>query len=141
MSKELAFERVYPHPPERVWRALTDRRALAAWLMDNDFAPVVGHRFAFRAEPALGFDGVVRCEVLEVDEPRRLAYSWQGGPLRRPTVVTWTLDPIPEGTRLRLEHTGFEGAAGRAIGFILGRGWRGLLDRGLPRALADLDGA
>lgn len=48
---ELLFEVRYPHTPERVWRALTDPKALAAWLMPNDFAPVVGHRFTFRAPP------------------------------------------------------------------------------------------
>ena len=49
---ELLFEVTYPHSPERVWRALTDPKALAAWLMPNDFAPVVGHRFTFRAPQA-----------------------------------------------------------------------------------------
>ena len=29
------------------------------WLMDNDFEPVVGHRFTFRTEPTRGFDGIV----------------------------------------------------------------------------------
>jgi len=47
------------HPPERVWRALVDPELLAAWLMPTDFAPVVGHRFTFRASPieATGFSG------------------------------------------------------------------------------------
>lgn len=101
MTRNLAFERIYPHPPERIWLAIADRRALAAWLMENDFEPRVGHRFQFRTRPRPGFDGVIDCEVIEVDEPRRLAYTWQGGWMRRPTTVTWTLEPVPEGTRLR----------------------------------------
>ena len=60
--------------------------------------------------------------------------------MRRPTTVTWTLEPVPEGTRLRLTHTGFAGAAGIAISFLLGSGWPGLLDRELARALAQLEG-
>jgi uncharacterized protein YndB with AHSA1/START domain len=58
----------FPHPPEKVRRALTDPELLASWLMRNDFEPRVGHRFAFRTDPvpAHGFDGIVRCEVLEL---------------------------------------------------------------------------
>jgi uncharacterized protein YndB with AHSA1/START domain len=135
---ELLFEVTYPHPPERVWRALTDPQDLAAWLMPNDFAPVVGHRFTFRAPPQPWFDGVVHCEVLVVEPPRQLSYSWQGGPMRSPTTVTWTLDPVPEGTRVRLIHAGFTGLGGRIIRLILGSGWRSLLARALPRAIGEM---
>jgi uncharacterized protein YndB with AHSA1/START domain len=124
MKRDLRFEVVYPHAPERVWRALTDPRAMAEWLMENDFVPRVGHRFQFRTAPAPGFDGVVSCEVLEVDEPRRLSYSWRGGWQRQPTVVTWTLEPVAGGTRVLLEHSGFEGLGGLALSALLGRGWR-----------------
>lgn len=133
---ELLFEVTYPHSPERVWRALTDPQALAAWLMPNDFAPDVGHRFTFRAPPQPWFDGVVRCEVLAVEPPRQLSYSWQGGPMRSPTTVSWTLEPVPEGTRVRLEHAGFSGVGGRIIQLILRSGWQSLLNRTLPRLLA-----
>jgi uncharacterized protein YndB with AHSA1/START domain len=131
MTRDLLFETIYPVPPERVWQALTDSRALAEWLMENDFAPRVGHSFTFRTPPRPGFDGIVRCTVLELDPPRRLAYSWLGGPLKRPTTVTWTLAAVPEGTRLRLEHTGFAGASGFVVSALLGRGWRGLVEHEL----------
>src|SRR5262245_55697929 len=82
---EVALDATYPHPPERVWRALTEPQELAAWLMPNDFAPVVGHRFQFKVKPQLGWRGIVDCEVLEVDRPRTLSYSWQGDPKYRVT--------------------------------------------------------
>jgi uncharacterized protein YndB with AHSA1/START domain len=135
---ELLFEVTYPHAPERVWRALTDQKALAAWLMPNDFAPVVGHRFTFRAPPQPWFDGVVRCEVLAVEPPRRLSYSWQGGPMRSPTTVTWTLEPVPEGTRVCLVQAGFAGVGGRIARLVLGSGWRSLLVRRLPQVIGEL---
>jgi uncharacterized protein YndB with AHSA1/START domain len=117
-------EVVYRHPPDRVWRALTDPAVLASWLMPNDIAPRVGHRFTFRTTPAPGFDGVVHCEVLEADPPRRLVYTWAGGPTKkRPTVVTWTLERVDAGTRLTLEHTGFQGIGGWMLRSMLGRGW------------------
>jgi uncharacterized protein YndB with AHSA1/START domain len=128
-------EVVYPHPPERVWKALTDPESLAAWLMRNDFAPVVGHRFQFHTDPRPGFDGTVHCEVLEVDAPRRLVFSWVGGPLR--TVVTWTLTPEgPNATRLRLEHSGFRGVKGYFIQSMMSRGWKSkIMVASLPRVL------
>ncbi|MFE9690773.1 SRPBCC domain-containing protein [Micromonospora sp. NPDC005806] len=77
------------HPPAKVWRALTDSDLLARWLMPNDFRPLPGHRFTFRTtpRPGQGFDGIVHCEVLELDEPHRLRWAWRGG--RLDTVVTW----------------------------------------------------
>ena len=69
MSRPIVMERVFAYPPERLWRALTDSSALADWLMENDFQPVLHHEFTFRTKPAPGFDGIVRCRVIELDEP------------------------------------------------------------------------
>jgi uncharacterized protein YndB with AHSA1/START domain len=40
-----------PHPPEKIWRALTQGPLIEEWLMKNDFQPLVGHRFNLRATP------------------------------------------------------------------------------------------
>ncbi len=134
MERDLEFEKVYPHPIERVWRAITEPAAIAAWLMENDFKPEVGHRFEFHTKPRPGFDGTVHCEVLEVAEPHRLVYSWRGGHLD--TTVRITLESVPEGTRLRLEHRGFRGPAGIATSLALSSGWkRKVLGRSLPGVL------
>ena len=95
------------YPPEKVWRTLTEPDLLAKWLMPNDIAPRVGHRFTFQTDPvpAAGFDGVVHCEVLVVEKNRRISYAWRGGQID--TVVTWTLTATATGTRLHLEHAGF----------------------------------
>jgi len=122
MKRDLHFEMTYPHSPERVWQALTNPDALARWLMPNDFKPIVGHRFRFRTKPAPGFDGIVHCEVLEVVAPERLVYLWAGGGVD--TRVTWTLERVPEGTRLTLDHTGFKGLRGILVSQMLGKGWR-----------------
>lgn len=98
----------YPYPPEQVWLAIADRRGLAAWLMDNDFEPRIGHKFRFQAQPLPGLDKIIHCEVIELEKPRRLSYTWQGENLSKSTIVTWTLEPIDGGTHLQLEHTGFE---------------------------------
>ena len=92
-----------------MWRALTEPELLAQWLMANDMRPLVGHSFTFRPEPTPWWDGIVHCEVLEVDPHKRLRYSWRSGPesSRLDTVVTWTPPTPSGGTRLALEHSGF----------------------------------
>lgn len=109
MALESIVNELYlPHTPEQVWRALTDSAALECWLMPNDFAARVGHRFTFRTTTVPPyFDGVVHCEVTEVEPPARLAYTWAGGPITG-TVVSFALRQHGEGTHLRLEHAGFD---------------------------------
>ena len=108
MTESIRRELYFPQAPEDVWRALTDSAALAEWLMPNDFEPRVGHRFTFRTQPnpQFGFDGIIRCEVLECAPPARLAYSWAGGPLD--TRVSYRLEPEGDGTRVFFEQAGFD---------------------------------
>ena len=130
--KSIVVERVMAHPPEKIWRALTQSELIAAFLMQNDFQPMVGHRFNFRAKPVMGWNGVTDCEVLAVEPPTRLAYSWNASGEQAAdglkTIVTWTLTPVDGGTRVRMEQSGFrpqdEG------GFQgMGAGWPGILAR------------
>ena len=105
-TRTLVVERVIPHPPEKIWRALTQSALLEDWLMKNDFQPALGRRFTFRAPPMPHWDGVVDCEVLAIEPHRRLSYSWNAaGGLQ--TTVTWTLTAVEGGTRLRMEQSGF----------------------------------
>lgn len=106
MESSLVVERVFRHKPEKLWRALTETRLLAQWMMDNDFAPEPGHRFQFRATPAPNWNGIVDCEVCEVEPMRRLTYRWGvgGGP---GWMVEWSLTEVEGGTLLRMEQSGF----------------------------------
>jgi len=132
MARTLRFEGLYPYPPEQVWTALTDPAALADWLMPNDFAPALGHLFTFRTKPAPGFDGIVQCEVIELEEPARLAYSWKGGGLD--TIVRYTLAAEGANTRLVMEQSGFTGLKGFMVSKLLGRGWKRMIHERLPAA-------
>lgn len=100
-TRSVVVEREMPHPPEKVWRALTEPHLIAEWLMEADFRPVIGHRFGFRADW-----GAVDCQVLEVEPATTLSYTWGDDDLR--SVVTWTLTPTQTGTRLRMEQSGFQ---------------------------------
>ena len=76
---DIRIVRDYPHPPAKVWRALTDPALMALWGMRPEgFAPVVGTRFKLVAKPQPGWRGFVECEVLEAREPSILRCSWLG---------------------------------------------------------------
>ncbi|MBI2393582.1 MAG: SRPBCC domain-containing protein [Deltaproteobacteria bacterium] len=110
VNKSLSLTWDLRHAPEKVWRALTQPDLLARWLMANDLRPQVGHTFTFRQEPTPWWDGIVRCEVLEIESHRRIRYTWRSGSgaTELDTVVTWTLTPTASGgTRLELEQSGF----------------------------------
>ena len=96
----VVFEREIPYPPEKIWRALTQPLLIQDWLMKNDFRPVVGHHFNFRADW-----GAVDCQVLAVEPNKTLSYTWAAYDLK--SVVTWTLTPTSAGTQLRMEQSGF----------------------------------
>jgi uncharacterized protein YndB with AHSA1/START domain len=104
-TRSVVIEREMPHPPEKVWRALTQGGLIEEWLMKNDFQPVVGHRFSFRATPVPNWNGVIDGEVLVVEPNSRLSYSWATMGLK--SAVTWTLTPTRGGTHIRMEHSGF----------------------------------
>lgn len=107
-TPDVKLDSIYPSPPERVWQALTDPRRLAQWLLPNDFAPRLGHRFTFREKRR----PPIRCEVIALEENRRLAYTWQRGSDEPLSVVTWTLEPVgSSATRVRLTHTGLHACA------------------------------
>ena len=117
-TREIVVDEVFPHKPEILWKTLTSAELMGRWLgmQPTDYEAVVGNRFTYRTTPAPAWDGVIRCQVLEVIANERLVYSWQGGDDRNngqygsrlDTVVTFTLTKVGVGTRLRLVHSGFE---------------------------------
>lgn len=105
MSSTVSLDFQYTASLEKVWSALTDPTKLAKWVMENDFKPEVGHRFQFRAQPVGGWDGIINCEVLTVDAPNQLSYTWISA--GQENTVTWTLQDLGEGkVNLHLEQTG-----------------------------------
>lgn len=117
----LVLVRDLPHPPAKVWRAITEPEHLREW------AP-------FDADGSLGTVGSVKlttvgtplvaeAKVKRADPPKALEYSWGGGDLR------WELEPQgSSGTRLTLWHNinrGFiaMGAAGWHICFDVLTHW------------------
>ena len=114
-TQDIVVDEVFPHAPETIWKTLTTGELIGRWLMaPTGFEPVEGKHFTMKTTPAGAWDGIIRCQVLEVKPNERFAYAWKGGhegnvgygsPLD--TVVTWTLSRVEAGTRLRLVHSGF----------------------------------
>ncbi len=98
--RSVVVERQIAHPPEKIWRALTEPHLIAEWLMQSDFAPVVGHDFKFSEDW-----GAIDCKVTTVEPNRTLSYSWAAFGLE--STVTWTLTATGSGTLLRMEQAGF----------------------------------
>jgi uncharacterized protein YndB with AHSA1/START domain len=134
-TRSLVIDRSLPHAPAKVWRALTEGPLLTDWLMANDFRPEVGHRFTFRATPVPNWNGIIECEVLAVEPPSRLAYTW--GSMGLTLVVTFTLTATDTGTQLRVEQTGFPAKGGDQYFNGAQYGWQSFLT-GLERVLGTL---
>lgn len=126
-TRSVTVERDLPHPPEKVWRALTQPHLIAEWLMANDFAPSIGHRFRLTADW-----GGIDCEVVENEPYTRLVYTWVSSGLD--SVVVWTLTPTDAGTRLRMAQSGFRTDQKQAL-MGATAGWPRFLDN-LEQALA-----
>lgn len=134
-SRSIVVERMMPHPPELIWRALTQGPLIEEWLMKNDFQARLGARFTFQAKPMGDWNGIVHCEVTTIEPLRRLVYSWKGGSATNPgygnvldSIVEWTLTRELGGTRLRMEHTGFRPQNETAYDAMSG-GWPQVIER------------
>ncbi len=131
----LVIERDLPHPPEKVWRALTESNLIQQWLMDNDFEPTVGRKFNLCMPPVQGWNGVIDSEVLALEPQRLLSYTWSTMGLA--TTVTFTLTGTAAGTHLRLEQSGFpstESASYKGANY----GWQSFLGK-LEQVVAGLN--
>jgi uncharacterized protein YndB with AHSA1/START domain len=143
---DIRIVRDYPHPPAKIWRAVTDPALIPLWTSTGQggrpegFSTTVGTRFQFVAKPHPGWRGIVDCEVLEAREPSLLRYSWVGDENGDTTYVTYRLEPHAGGTRFTYEHTGFTGIGGFLLAKLaLGPVRKKMLRVGLTAVLNDID--
>ena len=121
-TETIAVDQFIAAPPADVWSAITTPEGIARWWAPGDIAPTVGHEFLLDMP---GW-GQVPCTVLEVEPGRLLVYSFADWTLR------WRVEPEGRGTRLLLDHTGFDldDPQHRFAFDHMGPGWR---DEVLPR--------
>jgi uncharacterized protein YndB with AHSA1/START domain len=139
-SHEIVVDEVFPHMPEVVWKTLTTPELMGRWLgmTPSGFEPTEGKRFTYQTTPAGEWDGVIRCQVLEVTPNERLVYAWKSGHdanagygSRLETIVTWSLAKVDGGTRLRLVHAGFRTPKNDSAFKNMSEGW--------PKVLRKID--
>ena len=126
--RTVVVEREFTHPPEKLWRALTQPHLIEAWLMKNDFKAQVGHSFSLRGD----WGGVLNCEVLAIEQNKRLSYTWnfahEDPTYELKSVVTFTLTQTRAGTHLRMEQSGFRPEQKQAYGGAQA-GWRQFFEK------------
>ncbi|MGV3620919.1 MAG: SRPBCC family protein [Archangium sp.] len=106
-TDSISFEFELRHPPEKVWRALTNPVLISEWLLPvANLKLEAGSEFRFQAPPQPNWDGTVNCKYLEIEREKKLSWSWIVGDID--TVVTFTLAPTSAGTRLSLVQSGFK---------------------------------
>jgi uncharacterized protein YndB with AHSA1/START domain len=136
-TRTVVVEREISHPPEKLWRALTQPHLMAEWLMKNDFKQEVGHQFTLRGD----WGGVLDCEVRAVEPNRTLSYTWDHAhddpAYALKSVVTFTLTPTESGTHLRMEQSGFHPDQKQAYGGAQA-GWQQFFSQ-LEQVVARLD--
>ncbi len=121
-TETIALDQYIDAPPSAVWKAITTPEGIQQWWVPGNIAPTVGHEFVLEM-PGWGKIG---CKVLEVDAESALVYTFADWLLR------WRLEPEGAGTRLLLEHSGFDlGKPQHRFAFEnMGPGWRDVV---LPR--------
>lgn len=129
MARKIRKERLYNHPIESVWAAISSSEALTDWFMEADFKPEAGYRFTFKDKPQGGWDGVLVGEVLKAEPPHLLTYTWTGNQMSTITNVQWRLTREGNGTRVTLEHDGFDGIRNLMVGFFHQMGWNRFLNQ------------
>jgi len=118
-SDEIVAEMTIDASAETIFAALTDPKKLSAWWGDDQMYRAdkwtVDLRVGGKWRAEGGRTGqpsglLVEGEFLEIDPPKRLAYTWKPTWVEAPvTVVRYVLTPTANGTHLILTHTGFGG--------------------------------
>ena len=115
--------------PERVWQVLTGEGLVEQWLGCMGFRAEIGTIFYMQqdsAKRAAGdTSGATHCELLALDPPRHMVFSWYYPDMPK-TEVLITLEADGSGTRVALVHTGwdqYDGDQIKAIRDTLAGGW------------------
>ncbi|WP_048645138.1 SRPBCC family protein [Nitratireductor soli] len=117
---DLTIERHIRASLATVWDCITRPDLIARWFFATDFKPIVGHRFTIVGEAVAGWRGWTNVEVLELSPPHRMVWSFDCTDAAPPGRVSFRLEEVDDGVRLRLSH---EGGAPAPTRQLLDEGW------------------
>jgi uncharacterized protein YndB with AHSA1/START domain len=133
---EIRIDVDLPHPPRRVWQAITDPEALQDWFMATELG---GEGFTLRPDGLQGLDEPISGEIVEVISGERLVMRWRAEQLH--TLVTATLRPSERGCQLTVVQRGFLGPQGTLRRRVLQRTYTTMVGTRLPAVLERLETA
>lgn len=104
----IQVKRTYQLPIRDVWEIITTQAYLSQWLMPGNFKAELGHSYIFNCEPndTCG-DGKVYGEVLEVNPPHSITFTWNSKDVSQETVVEFKLEESSDGVCFNILHKGF----------------------------------
>jgi len=125
MNDIISKEKVFNHPIETVWDAISKAEEISAWFIQADFKAEIGYQYTFTSEPNEKGCTTISGVVKEAN-PYVLVYTWIVADTKVETTVTWTLESVDNGTKLYLEHSGisnYEGETAIAMFESFNGGW------------------
>jgi len=138
-AEKVIVERTFNATADKVWSAITDLNELKSWYFNlEEFEARVGFKFDFMGGPEDGKQYLHLCEVTEVIEGKKIAYSWRYDNYPGNSLVCWELMDKGEQTLLRITHTGLETFAGIGAEFeknSFNEGWNYFLYTALKEYL------
>ena len=108
-TSPIVVEQTFDVPIAMVWKAITDKAQMPQWFFEPiaDFEPRVGFETQFTVV-AEGRDYQHLWKVIDVVPESRIVYAWRYGGIPGNSTVSWELSETPDGTKLRLTHSGHE---------------------------------
>lgn len=138
MKDSIIKEKLFNHPIDKVWNAISKAEEISTWFIQADFKAEKGYQYTFTSEPNEKGCTTISGTVKEAN-PYVLVYTWIVASTEVETTVTWKLEPVVEGTKLHLEHSGISNYTGdTAIAMFesFNGGWDNCID-GLLTYLKD----
>jgi uncharacterized protein YndB with AHSA1/START domain len=108
----------------RVWQALTNPAEVQTWVGAIGFKPEIGAKFEFHAPPREGWNGITYSELVSLEKPQKLAFTW-AVPNFPSTLVEISLRQVGNQVEITLTHSGWEqfGAEIYPVRDELEKGW------------------
>ncbi|WP_430410183.1 SRPBCC family protein [Kordia sp.] len=123
MKDVIKKEKLFKHPINVVWNAISNGAELSTWFIKADFKPEAGYQYTFTSDKD---DCVPITGEVKSANPYTLVYTWIVEGTKVETTVSWRLETVAEGTKLYLEHSGistYEGENAIAMFESFNGGW------------------
>lgn len=130
MNDVITKEALFNHPINKVWNAISIGEEISKWFIKANFKAEKGYNYTFQATEEKGCL-TINGEIKEA-KPYVLIYTWVMENTNVETIVSWTLEPTKEGTKLYLKHSGisnYDGETAVKMFESFSGGWNGCINQ------------